>query len=226
MNGTEEPSGVDNSEPGSSLQDQNLNSVPFGGARPKVNHKPRDSIKPRNSANTRTEGLSKDYLEQVHLSKRESPLHRRKREFHRTNSSDSVLMFVNNGNDNVDYFSGLQSRTERSSLEDWDPRFSAETSDPRCSDWDPRSSTEPRDFVPVISDPVGTYGHGLSSTNSTVSMTDAKSDDPSDVETFETMEDDCYIYTYKGGTAYLSADLPTSFFRLDSGSDGESLPGQ
>jgi len=38
-------------------------------------------------------------------------------------------------------------------------------------------------------------------------------------------EDDCYIYTYKGGTAYLSADLPNSFFRLDSGSDGESLPG-
>ena len=26
-------------------------------------------------------------------------------------------------------------------------------------------------------------------------------------------EDDCYIYTYKGGTAYLSADLPNSFFR-------------
>jgi len=39
------------------------------------------------------------------------------------------------------------------------------------------------------------------------------------------MEEDCYIYTYKGGTAYLSADLPNSFFRLDSGSDGESLPG-
>merc|ERR1712142_18684 len=38
-------------------------------------------------------------------------------------------------------------------------------------------------------------------------------------------EDDCYIYTYRGGTAYLSADLPNSFFRLDSGSDGESLPG-
>ena len=42
----------------------------------------------------------------------------------------------------------------------------------------------------------------------------------------ETVEDDCYIYTYKGGTAYLSADLPNSFFRLDSGSDGESLPGK
>ena len=41
----------------------------------------------------------------------------------------------------------------------------------------------------------------------------------------ENVEDDCYIYTYKGGTAYLSADLPNSFFRLDSGSDGESLPG-
>lgn len=26
-------------------------------------------------------------------------------------------------------------------------------------------------------------------------------------------EDDCYIYTYIGGTAYLSADLPNSFFR-------------
>ena len=27
------------------------------------------------------------------------------------------------------------------------------------------------------------------------------------------IEDDCYIYTYIGGTAYLSADLPNSFFR-------------
>ena len=27
------------------------------------------------------------------------------------------------------------------------------------------------------------------------------------------VEDDCYIYTYIGGTAYLSADLPNSFFR-------------
>ena len=26
-------------------------------------------------------------------------------------------------------------------------------------------------------------------------------------------EDDCYVYTYIGGTAYLSADLPNSFFR-------------
>jgi len=38
-------------------------------------------------------------------------------------------------------------------------------------------------------------------------------------------EDEFCIYTYKGGTAYLTADLPNSFFRLDSGSDGESLPG-
>ena len=38
-------------------------------------------------------------------------------------------------------------------------------------------------------------------------------------------EEDCWVYTYRGGTAYLSADLPNSFFRLDSGSDGESLPG-
>ena len=29
----------------------------------------------------------------------------------------------------------------------------------------------------------------------------------------DTVEDDCYIYTYIGGTAYLSADLPNSFFR-------------
>ena len=30
------------------------------------------------------------------------------------------------------------------------------------------------------------------------------------------LEDDCYIYTYIGGTAYLSADLPNSFFRQAS----------
>jgi len=44
-------------------------------------------------------------------------------------------------------------------------------------------------------------------------------------ESEQQLEEDCYIYTYKGGTAYLTADLPNSFFRLDSGSDGESLPG-
>ena len=37
-----------------------------------------------------------------------------------------------------------------------------------------------------------------------------------EVEQTENMtEDDCYIYTYIGGTAYLSADLPNSFFRSD-----------
>ena len=37
-----------------------------------------------------------------------------------------------------------------------------------------------------------------------------------EVEPVETLtEDDCYIYTYIGGTAYLSADLPNSFFRSD-----------
>ena len=35
-----------------------------------------------------------------------------------------------------------------------------------------------------------------------------------ELEAAETLtEDDCYIYTYIGGTAYLSADLPNSFFR-------------
>ena len=29
----------------------------------------------------------------------------------------------------------------------------------------------------------------------------------------DTGEDECYVYTYIGGTAYLSADLPNSFFR-------------
>ena len=55
---------------------------------------------------------------------------------------------------------------------------------------------------------------------------DVKSEDQHDLEYPEAVEDDCYIYTYKGGTAYLSADLPNSFYRLDSGSDGESLPGR
>ena len=32
-------------------------------------------------------------------------------------------------------------------------------------------------------------------------------------QTENVTEDDCYIYTYIGGTAYLSADLPNSFFR-------------
>ena len=32
-------------------------------------------------------------------------------------------------------------------------------------------------------------------------------------DVIDVMEDDCYIYTYIGGTAYLSADLPNSFFR-------------
>lgn len=44
-------------------------------------------------------------------------------------------------------------------------------------------------------------------------------------EVSDICEEDCYVYTYKGGTDYLAADLPNSFFRLDSGSDGESLPG-
>jgi len=51
------------------------------------------------------------------------------------------------------------------------------------------------------------------------------SKDNIELEAGELVEDDCYIYTYIGGTAYLAADLPNSFFRLDSGSDGESLPG-
>jgi len=51
------------------------------------------------------------------------------------------------------------------------------------------------------------------------------SKDNIELDAGELVEDDCYIYTYIGGTAYLAADLPNSFFRLDSGSDGESLPG-
>ena len=61
--------------------------------------------------------------------------------------------------------------------------------------------------------------------NSTLSLAEYRSEDPSDFDNLDVLEDDCYIYTYRGGTAYLSADLPNSFFRLDSGSDVESLPG-
>ena len=34
-----------------------------------------------------------------------------------------------------------------------------------------------------------------------------------DLELGDMVEDDCYIYTYIGGAAYLSADLPHSFYR-------------
>lgn len=39
------------------------------------------------------------------------------------------------------------------------------------------------------------------------------SKDNIELDAGELVEDDCYIYTYIGGTAYLAADLPNSFFR-------------
>jgi len=57
------------------------------------------------------------------------------------------------------------------------------------------------------------------------SRANSDTEDVVESEVSDMCEEDCYVYTYKGGTDYLAADLPNSFFRLDSGSDGESLPG-
>ena len=55
----------------------------------------------------------------------------------------------------------------------------------------------------------------LPNINQRINLADISSRDrENELDTGEAMvEDDCYIYTYIGGTAYLSADLPNSFFR-------------
>ena len=55
----------------------------------------------------------------------------------------------------------------------------------------------------------------LPNINQRINIADISSRDrENELDTGEAMvEDDCYIYTYIGGTAYLSADLPNSFFR-------------
>jgi len=191
----------------------------YGGARPKT--KKANSVKSTRTTTSAAytigwgrveDNLERDYLEKVHLSKHESPLHGRKPIFHRTNSSDSVFLMAH---EPTDFFAG-NSRTERSSFDDWETDFSLEH---RCA---PNICC---DKTPLLASYVTDDSNDPSVTNSTLSVSDAKSEDPSDLDNLDTIEDDCYIYTYRGGTAYLSADLPNSFFRLDSGSDGESLPG-
>jgi len=191
----------------------------YGGARPKTTPKVKDSkaISRFRSGTVKENGLESDSLDSTHLDNDSSSRRRSKRDFQRTNSSDSVFLVQNDATDNIEYCSNIQSRTERNSFEDWDANFSIE---PR--DWE-KNNTISSEGIPFLkTNLVSSESNGPSITNSTISVSDAKSEDPSDLET---MEDDCYIYTYKGGTAYLSADLPNSFFRLDSGSDGESLPG-
>ena len=199
-------------------KDKDLSSsIAYGGARPKTNT--RNKVKASGNPNSSKFAYSKENnSDQSTRSKHVSPVHRRRRDFHRTNSSDSVFMVVNNGNQDNDYFAGLQSRTESNSFENWTQNFPLDS----------------RELVTLESKPVLEHNIPQLSSNtahsssvpSITSSFDVKSEEQHDLEYPETVEDDCYIYTYKGGTAYLSADLPNSFFRLDSGSDGESLPGR
>ena len=188
----------------------------FGGARPKTVQKTRDS---RTHARYRSgHGLESDPLDQTQLDNQPSGWRRANRDFRRTNSSDSVFVVDNDVGDNFENCAAVQSRNDRGSYGDeWATAFTAEN-----LDWDKHLMAS--DNISYLkANLVNSSESNLPSiANSALSLCEGKSEDPPDVDA---MEDDCYIYTYKGGTAYLSADLPNSFFRLDSGSDGESLPG-
>ena len=207
-------------------------SLAFGGARPKTNTRSRIRVnggeQPSGGSSQYQQDNSRDmgYANQDPDTLHGSPMYRRRRNFHRTNSSDSVLMVLNNSdqgekgptghiglNENLNEERGRRERglpLDHSSTPSWD-FYSKDASVPPLI-----GTTSLQHHTNKVN----------SMTNSNMSVNDAKSEDLSELDNLETIEDDCYIYTYKGGTAYLSADLPTSFFRLDSGSDGESLPGK
>ena len=146
---------------------------------------------------------------------------RRRRKVHRTNSSDSVFMIPGSGDNNKSKRGAIQ--TERNSYEEWTEALNNNFEN---SDTDLQFYGRLTERVPPLPDNlISSEGKVMTpnASNSTLSLAEYRSEDPSDLDV---LEDDCYIYTYRGGTAYLSADLPNSFFRLDSGSDGESLPGK
>lgn len=146
---------------------------------------------------------------------------RRRRKVHRTNSSDSVFMIPGSSDNNKSKRGAIQ--TERNSYEEWTETLNNNFEN---SDTDLQFYGRLTERVPPLPDNLISSSEGKvmtpNASNSTLSLAEYRSEDPSDLDV---LEDDCYIYTYRGGTAYLSADLPNSFFRLDSGSDGESLPG-
>lgn len=146
---------------------------------------------------------------------------RRRRKVHRTNSSDSVFMIPGSGDNHKSKRGAIQ--TERNSYEEWTETLNNNFEN---SDTDLQFYGRLTERVPPLPDNLISSSEGKvmtpNASNSTLSLAEYRSEDPSDLDV---LEDDCYIYTYRGGTAYLSADLPNSFFRLDSGSDGESLPG-
>ena len=228
-----------NSDPDSDSGQQNMrrpgdknsfspaeNGIPqeaYGGARPKTRT---SGAALRSAGGVRTrQQRCREWEEERNNQTSPNGTRRRRRKVHRTNSSDSVFMIPGSKEKYASSKNG-NCTTERNSYEEWTENHNLVDT----PDSDLNFFNHVSDRVPPLHDNVlpleGVKNNANTcASNSTLSLSDYRTEDPSDLENLDMIEDDCYIYTYRGGTAYLSADLPNSFFRLDSGSDGESIPG-
>ena len=101
-------------------------SVAFGGARPKTNTRPKFKSS-GNSSSARAPNAQVNITEHAPRARNISPGQRRKREFFRTNSSDSVFRVINQDSEDYEIFTGLQSRTEANPSDNWDPCINLES---------------------------------------------------------------------------------------------------